>query len=191
MNRNDALDIELVNRSKAGDTLAFRDLVNVYKDVSLTLACSILKDNILAEDAVQTAFIKVFEKLKTFKQDSKFSTWLYRIVINTAYNLLKQQKNHKQIDILSDSIFECEEKSGAKILAEYEQKKYIDLALNRIKSDEALILRLFYLYEHTILEIKEITGFSKSKIKVDLHRGRKNMEQQLQKMLGNEIIQLL
>ena len=191
MNRNDALDIELVNRSKAGDTLAFRDLVNVYKDVSLTLACSILKDNILAEDAVQTAFIKVFEKLKTFKQDSKFSTWLYRIVINTAYNLLKQQKNHKQIDILSDSIFECEEKSGAKILAEFEQKKYIDLALNRIKSDEALILRLFYLYEHTILEIKEITGFSKSKIKVDLHRGRKNMEQQLQKMLGNEIIQLL
>lgn len=191
MSRNETFDIELVNRSKAGDTLAFRDLVNAYKDQSLTLACSVLNDADLAEDAVQTAFIKVFEKLSTFRHDSKFSTWLFRIVINTAYNLLKQRKNHQQMDVHSDLSFETDVKSETKALTEQEQKKYINLALNRIKPDEALILRLFYLYEHTILEIKEITGFSKSKIKVDLHRGRKNMELQLQKMLGNEITQLL
>ncbi|RXG12866.1 RNA polymerase sigma-70 factor (ECF subfamily) [Leeuwenhoekiella aestuarii] len=191
MNQREFTDIELVIKSKTGDTAAFRDLVNTYKDVSLTLACSILKDTSLAEDAVQTAFIKVFEKLKTFRQDSKFSTWLYRIVINTAYNLQKQQKIHMQIDVLSDSIFEANEKSETRVLTEEDQKKYINLALERIKSDEALILRLFYLYDHSILEIKKITGFSKSKIKVDLHRGRKNMERQLQKLLGNEITQLL
>ena len=191
MSRNKAIDIKLVNRSKAGDTSAFRDLVNAYKDVSLTLACSVLKDTNLAEDAVQTAFIKVFEKLDTFRQDSKFSTWLYRIVINTAYNLLKQQKNHLQMDALSDSAIETNGKSETKALTEQDQKKYINLALNKIKPDEALILRLFYLYDHTIIEIEEITSFSKSKIKVDLHRGRKNMEVQLQKMLGKEIDQLL
>nr|WP_321413661.1 RNA polymerase sigma factor [uncultured Allomuricauda sp.] len=191
MSRNDALDIELVNRSKAGDTSAFRDIVNAYKDVSLTLACSVLKDTSLAEDAVQTAFIKVFEKLNTFRQDSKFSTWLYRIVINTAYNLLKQQKNHVQMDVLANFAIETNVKSETKALTDQDQKKYINLALNRIKSDEALLLRLFYLYDHTIVEIEEITGFSKSKIKVDLHRGRKNMELQLQKLLGNEITQLL
>ncbi|ADF53611.1 MAG: RNA polymerase sigma factor [Zunongwangia sp.] len=191
MSRNEAFDIELINRIKAGDTLAFKDLVNAYKDVSLTLACSVLKDNDLAQDAVQTAFIKVYEKLNAFRQDSKFSTWLYRIVINTAYNLLKKQKNHQQIDVLSNLSVETDGKSETKALTEQEQKKFINLALNRIKADEALILRLFYLYEHTILEIREITGFSKSKIKVDLHRGRKNMELKLQKMLGNEIRQLL
>lgn len=191
MSLKDGLDIKLVNRSKAGDTSAFRDLVNAYKDVSLTLASSVLKDTSLAEDAVQTAFIRVFEKLHTFKQDSKFSTWLYRIVINTAYNLFKKQKNHLKIDDVSDFNIEIEGKSEIKALTEQDQKKYINLALNRIKADEALLLRLFYLYEHSILEIEEITGFRKSKIKVDLHRGRKNMEQQLQKMLGNEINQLL
>tara|TARA_Y100001968_G_C19404646_1_gene742964 strand:- start:187 stop:762 length:576 start_codon:yes stop_codon:yes gene_type:complete len=191
VSRNEAFDIELINRIKAGDTLAFKDLVNAYKDVSLTLACSVLKDNDLAQDAVQTAFIKVYEKLNAFRQDSKFSTWLYRIVINTAYNLLKKQKNHQQIDVLSNLSVETDGKSETKALTEQEQKKFINLALNRIKADEALILRLFYLYEHTILEIREITGFSKSKIKVDLHRGRKNMELKLQKMLGNEIRQLL
>ena len=191
MSRNEAIDIKLVNRSKAGDTSAFRDLVNAYKDVSLTLACSVLKDTNLAEDAVQTAFIKVFEKLNTFRQDSKFSTWLYRIVIHTAYNLLKQQKNHVQMDVLAGSAIEANGKTDTKALTEQDQKKYIHLALNKIKPDEALILRLFYLYEHTIVEIQEVTGFSKSKIKVDLHRGRKNMELQLQKLLGNEITQLL
>lgn len=191
MSRNEVLYIELVKRSKAGDTVAFRDLVNAHKDVSLTLACSVLKDSTLAEDAVQTAFIKVFEKLNSFRQDSKFSTWLYRIVINTSYNLLKQQKNHEQIDILADFASENDEKSETRTLTEQDQKKYINLALNRMKSDEALVLRLFYLYENTIVEIKEITGFSKSKIKVDLHRGRKNIELQLQKFLGDEITQLL
>ena len=191
MRQNEALDINLVKRSKAGDTSAFRDLVNAHKDVSLTLAYSVLKDTVLAEDAVQTAFIKVFEKLNSFRQDSKFSTWLYRIVINTAYNLLKQEKNHTQIDVLSNLVIETNEKLETKALTEQDQKKYINLALNRIKSDEALVLRLFYLYEHTIVEIKELTGFSKSKIKVDLHRGRKNMEQQLQNFLGKEIKQLL
>lgn len=191
MNRNEALDLDLVNRSKAGDTFAYRDLVNAYKDVSLTLACSVLKDIALAEDAVQTAFIKVFENLDTFRQDSKFSTWLYRIVINTSYNLLKQQKKHLEIDVLHNFAIETQGKAVTKTLAEEDQKKYINLALNRLKADEALLLRLFYLYEHSIVEIEEITGFGRSKIKVDLHRGRKNMELHLQKILGKEITQLL
>ena len=191
MNCNKIRDIELINRSQDGDTLAFRDLINFYKNVSLTLACSVVKNELLAEDVVQTAFIKVYQKLHTFKQDSKFSTWLYRIVINTAYNILKQQKRHLEIDKIPNCSIATDEKTGIVSLKEEDQKKYIQTALNAIKADEALVLRLFYLYEHSIFEIQEITGFSKSKIKVDLHRGRMNMEFQLQKLLGNEIKHLL
>lgn len=191
MNQGETKDIRLINRSKAGDTLAFRDLVNAYKDVSLTLAYSVLKDKSLAEDAVQTAFIKVYQKLHTFKQTSKFSTWLYRIVINTSYNLLKQQKYHSEIDDVVEYAVKTDSKLETIGLNEQDQKKYIHLALNKIKADEALVLRLFYLYEHSIVEIKEITRFSTSKIKVDLHRGRKNLEIQLKKLLGIEIMHLL
>ncbi|WP_235298180.1 RNA polymerase sigma factor [Portibacter marinus] len=191
MSRNTTLDDELLQRCKEGDTSAFRALVNTYKDASFTLASSVLKDSSLAEDAVQTAFIKVFEKLDSFRHDSKFSTWLFRIVINTAYNMAKQQKKHMPMEVLSDSPIETDVDAELKRLKEDDQKKYINLALNRMKSDEALILRLFYLYEYTIVEIKEITGFTKSKIKVDLHRGRKNMQLQIHKILGNETTQLL
>lgn len=188
MTNQDRLDLDLVNQSKQGDTLAFRDLIDVHKNTSLTLACSILKDQAIAEDAIQIAFIKVYEKLHTFKQKAKFSTWLYRIVINTSYNILKQQKNHLPIDTLNRY---PEEANIDKTIEKNDQRKYIQIALNILKPDEALVLRLFYLYEKSISEIEEITGHSKSKIKVDLHRGRANMEHQLQKLLGKEIKNLL
>lgn len=168
---------------------AFRELVDAHKDASLTLACSILKDPMIAEDAVQATFIKVHQKLHTFGQKSKFSTWLYRIVINTSYNVLKQHK--KFVDL--DDVGEVQEVAdlGNGNSKEQDQQKYIHLALDALKPDEALVLRLFYLYEHKITEIQEITGFGKSKVKVALHRGRNNMEQELKKLLGNEIHELL
>ncbi|NHN27792.1 RNA polymerase sigma factor [Flavobacterium jejuense] len=190
MNPIETRDKLLINKIMEGDTFAFKDLIDFYKNVSLTLASSIVKNELLAEDVVQTTFIKVYQKLHTFKKDAKFSTWLYRIVVNTAYNELKKQKRHSDIDIAAVYSIEVDEKSGT-YLEEEDQKKYIQMALKTIKVDEALVLRLFYLYEHSISEIQEITGFSKSKVKVDLHRGRINMEQQLKKILGNEITHLL
>lgn len=192
MSLNELKETALIKRCKNGDTLAFRDLINAYKDVSLNLAYSVLKDESIAEDVVQTSFIKVYQKINTFQETAKFSTWLYRIVINTSYNALKQQKKYLKINELPElSNIETNEKANDIILKQDDQKKYILLAMNAIKADEALVLKLFYLYEYTIIEIQEITGFSKAKIKVDLHRGRLNMESKLKKLLGNEVKYLL
>ncbi|WP_318342753.1 RNA polymerase sigma factor [Flagellimonas baculiformis] len=189
MGDSNSKDIALVNRSLQGDMQAFRELVDAHKDASLTLACSILKDSMIAEDAVQATFIKVHQKLHTFGQKSKFSTWLYRIVINTSYNVLKQHK--KFVDLAAVGEVQEATDLGNGNSKEQDQKKYIHQALDALKPDEALVLRLFYLYEHKIAEIQEITGFGKSKVKVALHRGRNNMEQELKKLLGNEIHELL
>ena len=56
-----------------------------------------------------------------------------------------------------------------------------------MKADEALVLRLFYLSELKIEEVMQVTGFGKSKVKVTLHRGRKNLANILEKQLGKEI----
>lgn len=179
----------LIERVKQGDTLAFRQLVEKYKDVSLTLACSVIKDKAKAEDVLQDAFMKVFQKAQSFKHQSAFSSWLYRIVINTCYNELKRAKWHLQPD--EDVLNESNEKTPFQSLKEEDQKRYVVLALNKLKPDEALVLRLFYLCELSLREIEEITDFSQSKIKVDLHRGRKNMEMALRKLLGDQINDLL
>ena len=183
-------DTELVHRVRDGDTGAFRILVNLYKDKSLSLAVSIVRDEPLAEDILQDVFIKVYKNIKKFKFKSKFSTWLYRIVVNSCYNELKKQRPKVAIEA-SNILEQAVTKTRDKTLAYKDQQKYIQMAMAQLKTDEALVLRLFYLCEMSLKEIETISGYSVSKIRVDLHRGRKNMEKQLKLLLGEEINTLL
>ena len=189
-NKSD-IDAALIESVKKGDTQAFRQLVDKYKDVSLSLACSILKDKEKAEDVLQNAFMKVFQKANSFKHQSAFSSWLYRIVVNTAYNELKRNRSYLDLDDLNSIESQANDKSAIQFLKEEEQKKYVILALDRLKADEALVLRLFYLCDMSLKEVQKITNFTSSKIKVDLHRGRKNMEIVLKGLLGNQLKDLL
>lgn len=180
-------DFVLIERIKKGDIKSFEILVDRYKDISLNLSYTILKNKEYAEDTVQEAFIKVYHKLNTFKFKASFKTWLYRIVINTSYNNLKKnQKYSFQEDIHID-----ESINDRNLSNEEDQKKYINLALSKLNDNEALVLRLYYLAELSIKEIEKSTGFSLSKIKTSLHRGRNNLYFQLKEILGNEIDDLL
>ncbi|MEM8927304.1 MAG: sigma-70 family RNA polymerase sigma factor [Bacteroidota bacterium] len=184
-------DTLLIKRTKDGDIGAFGQLVEKHKNVSLSLACSILKDENRAEDVLQDVFIKVFEKINTFNFNSTFATWLYRIVVNTSYNELKKHKNHPSLSQGDIKIEKSSSNMALNAFKEEEQKKYIQIALNRLRADEALILRLFYLCNLKIKEIEGITEFKSSKIKMDLHRGRINLDKELRKLLGKEIHDLL
>jgi RNA polymerase sigma-70 factor (ECF subfamily) len=184
-------DTLLIKRIKEGDTLAFRTMVEKYKDVSLSLACSILKDEAAAEDALQDTFLKVFKNIDKFRFDSLFSTWLYRIVVNTCLNAKEKRKHHLHTEISQDNLNEVEQKGGLETLLENERKDYIAKALNQMKSEEALLLRLYYLCDLSIGDIRNVTDFSESNIKVILHRGRKSMFEILDKLTGNDLKSLL
>lgn len=182
-------DNYLVERVKKGNRQAFRLLVERYKDPSMALAVSILKDEAIAEDVLQEAFMKVYKNIGRFRMEAAFATWLYRIVVNTGYNALARNKNRGKNESLEAA--ENYGQADAMPLKVEDQRKYVNLALKRMNADEALVLRLFYLYERQIPEVREITGFSESKVKVCLHRGRKNLLQELKKLLGNDINYLL
>lgn len=99
MRKDKNIEFELISRIKEGDTSGFRILVEQYKDVSFSLACSILKNEQDAEDALQEAFIKAFKGLGRFNFKSSFSTWFYKIVVNTCKT---KYTKHKQIEQLID-----------------------------------------------------------------------------------------
>lgn len=184
------IDAKLIARVKEGDDSAFVHLVDKYKDLSLSLAHSIIKDRDKAEDVVQDAFIKVYQKAATFKNEAAFSSWLYRIVVNTAYNALKREDKYRGIDDLT-AVSGSVQNQDADRFKERDQKKYVIMALERLRPDEALVLRLHYLCGLTVVEIQDITGFGISKVKVDLHRGRANMEKILYGLLGKQVEDLL
>ncbi|HEY2727940.1 MAG TPA: RNA polymerase sigma factor, partial [Parafilimonas sp.] len=138
------------------------------------------------------AFVKAFNALASFKKQSLFSTWLYRIVINASLN---KKKLHK-IKLLTD------EKEFADdfyhdmnvLLKQHEKnnsKKLVQAAIGLLKEDERLCITLFYLNELSITEINELTDISISSIKILLHRGRKNLYNQLSMSLKAEIKNLI
>ncbi len=188
MKRSREKEFDLIAKIKEGDTSNFRILVEEYKDVSFSLACSILKNDQDAEDALQESFIKAFKGLKHFSFKSSFSTWLYEIVVNTCLTKYKTQKRYRQgmdVDSYTDAEL-TENDTPFKLMTMNERKSIVNIILEQIKEEESLMLRLFYLAELSIVEIKQITGFKDSKIKVTLHRARKSFQQRLEKMYGTE-----
>ncbi|MEL7251659.1 MAG: RNA polymerase sigma factor [Bacteroidota bacterium] len=183
-------DIALIKQFvRTQDEQAFVALVNRYKDLALSVAISVLKDKTWAEDAVQESFVKVYHSLPSLRRKAHFKTWLYRIVINTCYNERKRRRVTMEYGETTELVSSIPPQQNK--LREEDQKRYIQLALEQLKPDEALVLRMFYLLELRIKEIERATGFSKAKIKVDLHRGRQNLSQILRTLLGSEIEDLL
>ncbi|MEZ5045728.1 MAG: sigma-70 family RNA polymerase sigma factor [Chitinophagaceae bacterium] len=190
MKKNSENDIDLIVSIRGGDHTQFRVLVDKYKDLSFSLACSILKNEHDAEDALQEAFIKVFKRIHTFQFSSSFSTWLYKIVYNTCLTKLQSlNRNHHLASLYNNSSNNIIEYSTPfHEINSKEQKVLVNKILELMHNEESLLLRLFYLAELSILEIKDITGFKESKIKVTLHRARKSFLHILQNEKENQLI---
>ena len=181
-------DFQTIVNIQKGDISQFRVLVEKYKDVSFSFAYSLLRNEAEAEDATQEAFIKAYRALPAFRFQSKFSTWLYKIVVNICRTQYKRQQNiaqHQQNYQSQNNIIVSSDNTFDKLEAN-ERKHIINQILDKLKPEESLLLRLFYLSELSITEIKQITTFKESKIKVSLHRARKSFREQYQKVFPHQ-----
>jgi RNA polymerase sigma-70 factor (ECF subfamily) len=168
-----------------GDTEAFRYFVTQYKDMAFSIAVSVVKDQFLAEEIVQDAFLKAYNGLGSFHRRSRFSTWFYRIVINEAFMKLKKLK--KEIVSFGDESNTDIEDDGFHLSLREEQQTYlINKALERLAPKESLALRLFYLQEESIKEVCDLTGWSESNTKVILFRARKHMFAAMREIINSE-----
>ena len=83
-------DVSLVAETLAGNQLSFQLLVERYQDRMFGLVRHYTKNAVEVEDIVQDTFLKAYRRLETFQRQSSFSTWLYRIAVNTALDFLKR-----------------------------------------------------------------------------------------------------
>ncbi len=183
------MDSIYIRKVLSGDTEAFRYFVNTYKDFAFSLSYSILKNNYFAEEAVQEAFIKSFEKLASFRKDASFKTWFGRIVINESLRKVNK-KNVLSVNDISEDIIKVVDDT-VETLNKNEQKVLISEIFDLLQPNESIVLDLFYLKENTIKEIKEMTSWSESKIKMLLLRSRKSFYSKLSKILRNEMEDIL
>ncbi len=170
-------DFILIKKAKEGDSKAFRNIVENHKSRVFTIAFRIVKNKEEAEEIAQDAFLNVFNSISNFKGDSQFSTWLYKITYNLSISHLRKKKRDiVNIDEILISDFEIfETYHDFSLLEKEEQKSALEAAINKLSEEEATIITLYYLQEISIEEISEITGNSKSNVKVILFRSRKKL----------------
>ena len=151
----------LVDHAKSGDTQSFEELVSRYRDKVYARAFSIMRNEDLAIDLSQNAWIKAWQRLEQFHGDASFVTWLNRIITNLCLDELRRQKRLK-----TDSIEEIQENTGpvenrmeikdfdpiAK-LNQQELRERIDDAMDKLSVNHRTVLLL---YEYEQLEYKQI-----------------------------------
>jgi RNA polymerase sigma-70 factor, ECF subfamily len=95
-------DLDLVHASKKGDVSAFEQLVKRYDQRLFRIAQSVTHNREDSQDAVQEAFLKAYQNLAAFREDSQFSTWLFRITVNQSLMKLRKQRAAKEASLDED-----------------------------------------------------------------------------------------
>lgn len=176
---------QVVDKIIAGDTSAFGYFVDQYQDMAVTIAYRLCGNRQDAEDIVQNAFVKAFHNLHTFRGTSKFTTWFYRIVYNTAITEIRRKKDTADIDyvLLTEPTDSFVDWDAIKRIDREEKEKMLEEAMHKMPPDESLLLTLYYLEENSVKEIAEIVGLTDTNIKVKLHRARKRLATYLEPVM--------
>lgn len=183
-------DQHYINKVKEGDTNSFAILVDNYKDMVFSLALKIMRNREEAEEVSQDTFIKAFRSLHSFKGDSKFSTWLYKITYNNCMDRTKRISRSYNAQTI-DTVVENKIESSESILDSIERKeraKLIEQCLEELPQEERLILWMFYYQELSLKEIIDVTSYTQANLKVKLHRARKKLLNIVQYRLEPEMI---
>lgn len=164
-----------------GNLNAFQIVVKQYQNLVYSILNRMLNNDEDIEDVGQEVFIKVFENLKSFKKESKLSTWIARITYNIAINYLKKEVK-KKYDNLDDSIdFQFTSETPESKLIGKEFDAYLNKLIRELPLQYRTVITLYHLDELNIQEVQKITKFPEGTIKVYLLRARKLLKEKLQK----------
>lgn len=129
-----------------------------------------------AEELTQDVFLKAFQQLSSFKAESSFSTWIYRIATNLAISAVRKKRN--DVLRLDDSVFANLSDTQVDEALEddsEEQMERLQQAMNQLEADERAMITLYYLEEKPLAEVAFILGMTEGNAKVKLHRIRKKL----------------
>jgi RNA polymerase sigma factor (sigma-70 family) len=171
-------DESLIEQALSGRQVAYSTLVKRYEHFVFTLCMRMVKQREAAHEVAQDSFMRAFRYLSDFRGESKFSTWLYKIVYTTALNHLR--KNNPSLVSLNDDerpiqVADADQNNIGYRLEIADRNAALQTAINELSPDDSTIITLFYLYEHSLEEICTITGLTFSNAKTKLCRARQRL----------------
>ena len=180
-------ETELIERLKHGDETAFKAIVEQWQDMVYNTILGIVQNETEAEDLAQDVFIKVFEKISTFKGDSKFSTWLYRIATTTALDHLRSKKRKKRSGFLQAITGANEEKEQIPdfhhpgvSLDNKERAAVLFKAIEALPESQKAAYTLHKLEGLSYRDVSEVLNTTVSAVESLMSRANQNLRKQLE-----------
>ena len=183
-------DQEIIDSVRKGNEADYSIIVDRYKNKAFSLLKRMLKNEFDAEEVLQDCFLKAYHSLGSFKGESKFSTWFYRISYNTALTKLASKKRKIETEMSSlDNHLNLKDENDAVVFEKEDLTKFINNLVNQLPERHAAIINLFYLDEMSCEEISEVMNISVSNVKVMLYRSRNALKDLIMKdNLAEELI---
>jgi RNA polymerase sigma-70 factor (ECF subfamily) len=165
-------DEALVRRAQKGERYAFEKLVEAHEQRMYTLAARVLGSREDAADAVQEALVRAWLALPKFRGDARFSTWLYRIVVNSAHDV-RAKRRDRTVEEPPDPVDPRDR------FAEQELSNELQRALNGLDETYRVAVVLYDVLGCSYAEIAEMAGVPEGTVKSRIFRGRSELAERL------------
>jgi RNA polymerase sigma-70 factor (ECF subfamily) len=190
-------DAALMIRVKKGDSRAFAELVDRYKQPVINLAARMLQDPTEAEDLAQNVFLQVFRSAHRYEVSAKFSTWLFTIARNLSLNEIRRRSRHpaesldaphpEHEDQPRHQYEDVRSASATDRLLQTELAQKVEEAIAELPENQRLALLLCRQDELSYEEMAKVLGCSLSATKSLIHRGRETLKQKLKPYLNTGV----
>lgn len=182
-------DNELIHRLINGNEDAFKQLVEQYKGLVYNTCYHITRNIEDAEDIAQDVFVEIYESINKFRNESKLSTWLYRIAINKSLNHIRKYKWKSKVSSI-ENFFTGDKSTKLEIEdpdannspgnIEYtERGRVLQNALNSLSENQRIAFTLSKYDELSYQEISEVMNLSLSSVESLIHRAKLNLQKKL------------
>ena len=184
-------DFDLIDRIIDGDQGAFERLINKYQRGVFRLSIGLLHNKEDAEEVTQDVFLKVYNSLSTFNKQSSFSTWLYRLTINTGLNFLKKKKRRRFWTGLS-AVFQLSsnDPSPENRMVARSQNELIKKAIDNLPHKQRLAFVLTKYEELSQKEVAIILNITEGAVEQLVLRAKTNLKKKLAPAIGLSTVPL-
>ena len=173
---------EIINSILSGDKSAFGLIVKKYQGMITNTCYSFLMNKEDAEDVAQETFIEAFIAIGKFKENSKISTWLYRIAVNKSIDFLRKKNRIKRFALLSNifsyeiEIEDLNTNNPQEVIESQERLAILNSAINLLSKNQNIAFRLSKFDKLSGKEISEIMNLSLSSVESLIHRAKENLK---------------
>jgi RNA polymerase sigma-70 factor, ECF subfamily len=176
---------DIIRRSKAGDQAAFAMLVRGHYPVAYALALRILCNETEAEDVAQEAFIRVWRHLARFDPETRFTTWLYRIVTNLSLDQIRGRRrqggrvaDRREDEEATDPV---EARNPETIASNRDLARIVHRLAGSLPETQRLVFTLRDIQDLPIETVCAVTGLSSESVRTNLHYARRKIRETLEK----------